>query len=64
MLWAIFSQTHQVTLARAYKFFVVAPAAWRSGHHIRHRNEKTRVRIPPGYKVFRETYVAVLLCIT
>jgi hypothetical protein len=32
-----------------------ALAAWRSGHCIRLKNEKTRVRIPPGYKVFRET---------
>jgi hypothetical protein len=31
-------------------------AAWRSGHRIRLRNNKARVRIPPGYKVFRETY--------
>jgi hypothetical protein len=30
-------------------------AAWRSGHRIRLRNKKTRVRIPPGYKFLRET---------
>jgi hypothetical protein len=30
-------------------------AALRSGHRIRLRNEKTRVQIPAGYKVFRET---------
>jgi hypothetical protein len=29
--------------------------AWRSGHRIRLKNEKTWVRIPTGYKVFRET---------
>jgi hypothetical protein len=32
-----------------------ALAAWRSGHRIRLRNEKTRLGIPPGYKVFMET---------
>jgi hypothetical protein len=30
-------------------------AAWRSGHRVRLRNTKTRVRIPSGHKVFRET---------
>jgi hypothetical protein len=34
--------------AMMYKLFEGAQAAWRSGHHIRLRNEKTRVRIPPG----------------
>jgi hypothetical protein len=32
-----------------------ALAAWRSGHRIRLWNKKTRVRIPPGYNVFRES---------
>jgi hypothetical protein len=35
--------------------YIIALAAWRSGHCIRLRNKKTRVQIPPGYKVFRET---------
>jgi hypothetical protein len=30
----------------------MALAAWRRGHRIRFRNERTQVRIPPGYKVF------------
>jgi hypothetical protein len=43
--------SHDVT-----NFYVLAlAAAWRSGHCIRPRNEKTRVRIPPGHKVIRET---------
>jgi hypothetical protein len=33
----------------------MALAAWRSGHHIRLRNKKTRVRIPPGYKDVKVT---------
>jgi hypothetical protein len=33
----------------------LALAAWRSGHRIRLRNEKTLVQIPPGYKVLGET---------
>jgi hypothetical protein len=41
---------------RYYDFFnTLAQAAWRNGHRIRLRNEKTRVQIPPGFKVFRET---------
>jgi hypothetical protein len=38
-----------------FKEFDRALAAWRRGHHIRLRNKKTRVRIRPGYKIFRET---------
>jgi hypothetical protein len=33
---------------------VALAAAWRSGHRIRLKS-KTRVRIQPGYKVFKET---------
>jgi hypothetical protein len=32
-----------------------SPGAVAQTHRIRLRNKKTRVRIPPGYKVFRET---------
>jgi hypothetical protein len=32
-------------------------AAWHSGH----RNRRSRVRIPPGCKVFRNLYISVLL---
>jgi DNA gyrase/topoisomerase IV subunit B len=32
-----------------------ALAAWHNEHRIRLRNEKTRVRFLPEYKVFRET---------
>jgi hypothetical protein len=35
----------------------MALAAWRTAHLIRLRNKKTRVRIPPGYKVFRDFMV-------
>jgi hypothetical protein len=38
-----------------YVLHKFALAAWCSGHHIRLRNKKTRVRIPPGYRVFRKT---------
>jgi hypothetical protein len=31
------------------------PGGMAHGHRIRLRNKQTRVRIPPGYKVFRET---------
>jgi hypothetical protein len=41
--------------------FLWALAVWRSGHCICLRNKKTRIRTPPGYKVFSES-LAVLLC--
>jgi hypothetical protein len=34
---------------------------WRCGHHICLQDRKSRVRIPPGSKVFRNVYIAVLL---
>jgi hypothetical protein len=36
-------------------------AAWYSGHRIRLHNRRSWVRIPPGCKVFRNVYIAVLL---
>jgi hypothetical protein len=42
------------SLARFEKKILVL-AAWQSGHRVRLRNEKTRVRIPLGHKVLRET---------
>jgi hypothetical protein len=36
-------------------FCLKALVAWRSGHRIRLKNEKTRVQIPPWYKYFSET---------
>jgi hypothetical protein len=39
----------------AQPFCLFALAARRGEHRICLRNKKTRVRIPPGYKVFRET---------
>jgi hypothetical protein len=38
-----------------------ALAAWLSGHRVRLQNRRSRVRIPPGCKVFRNLYIAVLL---
>jgi hypothetical protein len=35
--------------------YLFALAAWRSGHRIHLSDKKTRVRISPGYKVFRKT---------
>jgi hypothetical protein len=32
-----------------------------SGRRVRLRNRRSRVRIPPGCKVFRNLYIAVLL---
>jgi hypothetical protein len=40
----------------------VALAAWRSGHRNTPQEQKIRVRIPPGYKVYREN-IALLLCV-
>jgi hypothetical protein len=37
------------------KKLLIALAVWRSGHRIRLRNKKTRVQIPTGYEVYRET---------
>jgi hypothetical protein len=41
--------------------FIEALAAWHSGHRVRIPNRWSRVRIPPGCKVFRTLYIAVLL---
>jgi hypothetical protein len=38
-----------------------ALTAWHSGHCVRLVNRRSRVRIPPGCKVFRSLYIAVLL---
>jgi hypothetical protein len=38
-----------------------ALAAWQSGHCVQLQNRRSRVRIPPWCKVFRNLYIAVLL---
>jgi hypothetical protein len=35
------------------KIFLHALAVWHSGHRVRLQNRRSRVRIPPGCKVFR-----------
>jgi hypothetical protein len=42
-------------------FYRFALVAWHSGHYIRLQNRISSVRIPPGYKVFKSLYIAVLL---
>jgi hypothetical protein len=37
-----------------------ALAAWHSDHHVHLQNRRSRVRIPPGCKVFRNLYIEVL----
>jgi hypothetical protein len=43
---------HLRKIANMLKKKATALAAWRSGRCIRHPIEKTRVWVPPGYKVF------------
>jgi hypothetical protein len=44
--------------AKSYlgRYLIIALAAWHGGHRFRLQNRRSRVRIPPGCKVFRVSY--------